>query len=331
MSILDALRGISGYSGGEVRPSLRKIWPGLGSLCAGGEHTVDVKTVRHLFSESFTKWSDDDAPSLGAALAFYTILSMSPLVIFVVAIVSLVFSRSSAQALLMAQVQSLIGASGRDAIAMMLANGHRHWHGLFSSSLGFLTLIFGASGVFGELRSALNKIWKAKPRAASSLMILARGRLFSFGMVVSVGFVLLVSLIASTGLAAMTKYFSGVLPFPAIFWEALNFLVSFAGVTVLFALILKYVPETKIAWEDVRLGAVFTALLFVLGKMLLALYLGRASPGSPYGAAGSVVVVVIWVYYSAQIFYFGAELTHVYAMSRRKTAQGEDYQSNVAA
>jgi YihY family inner membrane protein len=204
-----------------------------------------VKTVRHLFSESFTKWSDDDAPSLGAALAFYTILSMSPLVIFVVAIVSLVFSRSSAQALLMAQVQSLIGASGRDAIAMMLANGQRHWHGLFSSSLGFLTLIFGASGVFGELRSALNKIWKAKPRAASSLMILARGRLFSFGMVVSVGFVLLVSLIASTGLAAMTKYFSGVLPFPAIFWEALNFLVSFAGVTVLFALILKYVPETK--------------------------------------------------------------------------------------
>jgi membrane protein len=190
MSILDALRGISGYSGGEVRPSLRKIWPGLGSLCAGGEHTVDVKTVRHLFSESFTKWSDDDAPSLGAALAFYTILSMSPLVIFVVAIVSLVFSRSSAQALLMAQVQSLIGASGRDAIAMMLANGQRHWHGLFSSSLGFLTLIFGASGVFGELRSALNKIWKAKPRAASSLMILARGRLFSFGMVVSVGFVL---------------------------------------------------------------------------------------------------------------------------------------------
>jgi membrane protein len=254
MSILDALRGISGYSGGEVRPSLRKIWPGLGSLCAGGEHTVDVKTVRHLFSESFTKWSDDDAPSLGAALAFYTILSMSPLVIFVVAI---------AQALLMAQVQSLIGASGRDAIAMMLANGQRHWHGLFSSSLGFLTLIFGASGVFGELRSALNKIWKAKPRAASSLMILARGRLFSFGMVVSVGFVLLVSLIASTGLAAMTKYFSGVLPFPAIFWEALNFLVSFAGVTVLFALILKYVPETKIAWEDVRLGAVFTALLAV--------------------------------------------------------------------
>jgi membrane protein len=292
---------------------------------------VDVKKVSHLFSESFTKWNDDDAQRLGAALAFYTILSMSPLVIFVIAIVSLVFSRSSAQALLMAQVQSLIGASGRDAIAMMLANSQRHGHGLFSSILGFLTLIFGASGVFGELRSALNKIWKAKPQAASSLTIMARERLFSFGMVVSVGFVLLVSLIGSTALAAMTKYFSDVLPLPAIFWEVLNFLVSFAGVTVLFALILKYVPETKVEWEEVRVGAVFTALLFVLGKLLLALYLGRTSPGSPYGAAGSLVVVVIWVYYSAQIFYFGAELTRVYAMSRRSAARGEDYQAGVAA
>jgi membrane protein len=292
---------------------------------------VDVKKVSHLFSESFTKWNDDDAQRLGAALAFYTILSMSPLVIFVIAIVSLVFSRSSAQALLMAQVQSLIGASGRDAIAMMLANSQRHRHGLFSSILGFLTLIFGASGVFGELRSALNKIWKAKPQAASSLTIMARERLFSFGMVVSVGFVLLVSLIGSTALAAMTKYFSDVLPLPAIFWEVLNFLVSFAGVTVLFALILKYVPETKVEWEEVRVGAVFTALLFVLGKLLLALYLGRTSPGSPYGAAGSLVVVVIWVYYSAQIFYFGAELTRVYAMSRRSAARGEDYQAGVAA
>ena len=302
----------------------------LKSLCSGG-HKVNLKTIGHLFSESFTKWDDDDAQRMGAALAFYTVLSMSPLVIFVIAIVSLVLSRSSAQSLLMAQVQSLIGSSGRDAIAMMLANSQRHGQGLFSSLLGFITLIFGASGVFGELRSALNKIWKTKPKAASSLTVMARERLFAFGMVVSVGFVLLVSLIGSTVLAATTKYFSGVLPFPAIFWEALNFLVSFAGVTVLFALILKYVPETKVEWGDVRAGAVFTALLFVLGKLLLALYLGRASPGSSYGAAGSLVVVVVWVYYSAQIFYFGAELTHVYATSHRRAERGEDYQSGVAA
>jgi membrane protein len=292
---------------------------------------VNLKTIGHLFSESFTKWNDDDAQRMGAALAFYTILSMSPLVIFVIAIVSLVFTKASAQSLLMGQVQSLIGASGRDAIAMMLANSQHHGHGLFSSLLGFVTLIFGASGVFGELRSALNKLWKAKPRPAATLMKLARERLFSFGMVVSVGFVLLVSLIGSTILAATTKYFSGVLPLPAVFWEILNFLVSFAGVTVLFAFILKYVPEAKVEWSDARVGALFTALLFVLGKMLLALYLGRTSPGSPYGAAGSLVVVVVWVYYSAQIFYFGAELTHVYATSHRSPTRGEDFQPGVAA
>jgi membrane protein len=292
---------------------------------------VDVGQIRRLFSESFSRWSDDDAQRMGAALAFYTILSMSPLVIFVVAIVAVVLSQASAQALLMEQVQSLIGTSGKDAVAMMLANGQQHSHGIVSSILGFATLLFGASGVFGELRSALNKIWKVKPRTGVSVGILVRERLFSFGMVVSVGFILLVSLVASTALAVMTKYFSGLLPLPPIFWEVLNFLTSFAGITALFALIFKYVPETKIAWRDVRMGAVFTALLFVLGKMLLALYLGRTSPGSPYGAAGSLVVVVIWVYYSAQIFYFGAELTRAYARSRQNPARGGEFATNVAA
>jgi membrane protein len=292
---------------------------------------VDLKTVRHLFGESFTRWTDDDAQRMGAALAFYTILSMSPLVIFVVAIVSLVLSQASAKALLMQQVQSLIGSSGRDAVVMMLANGQRHHHGILSSVLGFATLLFGASAVFGELRAALNKIWRVKPEPAVSLSVLARDRLFSFGMVISVGFVLLVSLVASTILAAITKYFTGVLPLPPVFWVVLNFLISFVGVAALFALIFKYVPETKVKWSDVRMGALFTALLFVLGKMLLAFYLGRASPGSAYGAAGSVVVVVIWVYYSAQIFYFGAELTRAYAASRQKNALGGDYSSNVAA
>jgi membrane protein len=292
---------------------------------------VDVREIRHLFSESFSRWTDDDAQRMGAALAFYTVLSMSPLVIFVVAIVSVVLSRASAQALIMEQVQSLVGSSGKEAVAMMLANGQRHGHGLFSSVLGFATLLFGASGVFGELRSALNRIWKVKPQTSVNLSALLRDRLFSFGMVVSVGFILLVSLIASTALAVITKYFSGVLPLPGAFWVVLNFLASFAGVTVLFALILKYVPETRVEWGDVRFGALFTSLLFTLGKILLALYLGRTSPGSPYGAAGSVVVVVIWVYYSAQIFYFGAELTRAYARARTGEGRGDGYQPGVAA
>ena len=240
---------------------------------------MNLKTIGDLFSDSFTKWGDDDAPRMGAALAFYTVLSMSPLVIFVIAIVSLVFSRASAQSLLMGQVQSLIGSSGRDAIAMMLANSQRHGHGLFSSILGFVTLIFGASGVFGELRSALNQIWRAKPKAASSLTIMARERLFAFGMVVSVGFVLLVSLIGSTVLAATTKYFSGVLPLPAIFWEALNFVVSFAGVTVLFALILKYVPEMKVEWGDVRVGRCVYCAAFCPGQAAACTLSGAGQPG----------------------------------------------------
>ena len=145
--------------------------------CLGG-HKVDVRTARHLFSESFDRWSDDDAQRMGAALAFYTILSMSPLVIFIVAIVSLVLSKSSAQALLMNQMQSLVGASGKDAVAIMLANGQRHHHGLLSSILGFATLLFGASGVFGELRSALNRIWRAKPQPAVNVKVLSRNVCF---------------------------------------------------------------------------------------------------------------------------------------------------------
>ncbi len=177
--------------------------------------------------------------------------------------------------------------------------------------------MFGASGVFGELRSALNTIWDAKPAASSGIWGMLRERLFSFGMVFSVGFVLLVSLVASAGLAAATKFFGSLLPIPPIVLAVVNFVVSFLGIAVLFGLILKYVPETKVHWSEVRIGSVATALLFTIGKSLLGLYLGKATPGSAYGAAGSLVVMVIWIYYSAQIFFFGAEFTHVYALSQR--------------
>jgi membrane protein len=290
-----------------------------------------MKSIRSLLTQSFSDWNDDNAQRLGAALAFYTILSISPLVLFVIAIVSLVFNRFSAQNLLLAQVHSLIGESGKDAVEGLLASGQRHANGIFSSVLGFIILLFGASGVFTELRSSLNAIWKVKPAAGSGLWILVRERLFSFGMVLSVGFILLVSLLASAGLAAMTKFFSGLLPIAGVFWQLLNFVVSFVGIAVLFGLIFKYVPETRITWRDVRVGAISTALLFNLGKFLLALYLGKTSPGSAYGAAGSLVVLVIWVYYSAQIFFFGAELTHVYALSHGDAGERLGGESHEAA
>ncbi len=278
-----------------------------------------------LLKDSFTAWNKDNAPRLGAALAFYTILSISPLVILVVAIVSFVFERSSAQAHLLDQVQALVGSEGRTAVQSMLASGQKASSGVIATLIGLATLLFGASGVFGELRSALNTIWRTQPKERSGIWGMLRERVFSFGMVFSVGFVLLVSLLASAGLAAMTKFFSALVPLPAILLASLNFAVSFLGIALLFALILKYVPETEVQWSDVRIGATVTAFLFTIGKSLLGLYLGKASPGSAYGAAGSLVVMVIWIYYSAQIFFFGAEFTHIYALSRRGSipTQGE--------
>ena len=278
---------------------------------------MDIRALASFVRQSFIDWNDDNAPRLGAALAFYTILSISPLVILVVAIISLVFDRTSAQAHLLDQVQSLMGNEGRTAVESMLASGGKASSGVVATLIGLATLLFGASGVFGELRSALNTIWEADPKVHAGIWGMLRERFFSFGMVFSVGFVLLVSLVASAGLAAVTKYFSGLIPLPPFVLASVNFLVSFAGIAVLFGLILKYVPETKVEWSDVRIGAVATALLFTVGKSLLGLYLGKASPGSAYGAAGSLVVLVIWIYYSAQIFFLGAEFTHVYAMSKR--------------
>lgn len=278
---------------------------------------MQLQALPTLLKRSFSDWSDDNAPRLGAALAFYTILSISPLVILALAIVSLVFDRSSAQGHLLSQVQSTVGPEGRDAVQAMLASGQKASQGILATAIGFITLVFGASGVFGELRGALNTIWDAEPKESSGVWGMLRERFFSIGMVFSVGFVLLVSLVVSAGLAAMTKFFSGLLPIPPIVLSGVNFLVSLAGITLVFAMILKYVPETKVEWRDVRNGAFATALLFVIGKSVLGLYLGKASPGSAYGAAGSLVVMVVWIYYSAQIFFFGAEFTHVYALSRR--------------
>jgi len=190
-----------------------------------------------MLRRSFSDWNEDNAPRLGAALAFYTILSISPLVILVVAIASLVFDRSSAQALLLSQVQSLVGPEGKDAVESMLASGQKASSGIFATVIGAITLIFGASGIFGELRSALNTIWEAQPKTNSGMWGMVRERFFSFGMVMSVGFVLLVSLLASAGLAAMTKFFSGLLPIPPFVLGTFNFLVSFVGIAVLFAFI----------------------------------------------------------------------------------------------
>lgn len=278
---------------------------------------MSIKGLLPLFSRSFDDWSKHNGARMGAALAFYTIVSMSPLVILVLGIVSLVFNKNAAEAHLLQEVQSLVGTQARQSIQTILANGHQAFSGIFSAVIGVIVLFLGASGVFQELRSGLNTIWESDAHVPSGIWGLVRERILSFGMVLSLGFILMVSLMVSAVLAAVSKYFSGVLPVSPLVLEVLNFIVSFIGIAILFAAILKYVPAARVDWPDVRVGATVTALLFMLGKWLLGIYLGRSSPGSAYGAAGSLVVLVSWVYYSAQIFYFGAEFTHVHAESNR--------------
>jgi membrane protein len=293
---------------------------------------MNAKRLFSIFATTFGSWNQHEGPRLGAALAFYTVLSLSPLVILVVALAGLVFTRSTAQAHILNQVQAMIGPEGGKAVQTMLANAQKPTAGIVGTTLGLLSLLFGASGVFTELRSVLNMIWEVNPEKTAGIVGILRERFFSFGMVLSIGFLLLVSLILSTVLAAMGKFFGGLLPMPASILVALNFLISFFGIAILFALIFRFVPETKVRWNDVWLGAIVTAMFFTIGKTLIGIYLGKSSVGSTYGAAGSIIVVIVWVYYSAQIFFFGAEFTHAYAQDRLPaTATDTDSAKRAAA
>jgi membrane protein len=283
---------------------------------------MSTKDLLSILKTTFAAWNKHEAPRLGAALAFYTILSLSPLVIIVVALAGVIFSRSTAQAHILSQVQGMIGVEGGKAMESMLANAQKPAAGILGTIVGLLSLLFGASGVFTELRSALNLIWEVNPEETSGVVALLRERFFSFGMVLSIGFLLLVSLVVSTILAAVGKFFGGLLPIPSPVLAVLNFLLSYIGVAVLFGLIFRFVPEAKVRWVNVWLGALATALFFTIGKTVIGLYLGKSSLGSAYGAAGSVIVVIVWVYYSAQIFFFGAEFTHAYSEHRSAPAPG---------
>lgn len=250
---------------------------------------------------------------LAASLSLYTLLSLAPLVILTIAMTSFVFSRPVAQHAVVSEFRSIVGDEGAHAIQTVVSYGKAPGSTGLAAVIGVLVLLFGASSVFGELQSALNKIWEVAPTARSELWALVRSRLFSFAMVLAIGFLSLVSLTLSAALTALEAYFTQVLPAPVWLLSCLSSLVSFAGIAGLIALVLKYVPDIHIHWRDVWEGAIATAALFTVGKALIGLYLGKAAVGSAYGAAGSLVVVIVWVYYSAMIFYFGAEFTRTRA------------------
>ena len=271
-----------------------------------------AKQAIALLKATYSKWSDHQATRLGASVAFYSILSFAPLLVLLTGLIALVFGRESAQGALINEAKQLIGDRGADAVQTLLKNAQKPASGVFASVVAFVTLLFGASGVFTELQDALNVMWDVKGQNAAGFSGMIRQRLFSFGMVLSVGFLLLVSLILSTGLAYVGRSFGDLVPMPPFLLQSINFVVSFVVIAGGFALMFKFVPAAKISWREVGVGAVGTALLFTIGKQLLGLYLGKASVGSIYGAAGSLVAVIVWIYYSAQIFFFGAQFTRVY-------------------
>ena len=273
---------------------------------------MSSKQAISLLKKTYSQWSDRQAPRLGASVAFYSILSFAPLLVLITALIAVVFGHESAQGALINEARGLIGERGADTVQTLLKNAQKPSSGVFASLMAFVTLLFGASGVFSELQDALNVMWDVKSQTASGFIGMIRQRLFSFGMVLFVGFLLLVLLILSAGLAYIGRSFGQLVTMLPLVMQTINFVVSFAVIAGLFGLMFKCVPAATIPWKAVLVGAVGTALLFTIGKQLLGLYLGKASVGSTYGAAGSLVAVV-WIYYSAQIFFFGAEFTHVYA------------------
>jgi membrane protein len=267
-----------------------------------------------LLKETYNDWSRHQAPKLGAALAYYTILSLAPLVIVVIAVIGLVFGHQAAQGQIMGQIQGMVGQQGAEAIQAIVAASSKPKTGTVATILGLITLFLGASGVFVELRDSLNKIWEVPLHPDAGIWSMIRERFLSFGMVLAIGFLLLVSLVVSAAIAAAGAFMGGVLPIPAWILQIVNQLISLAVFTAVFALIYKFLPDESITWRDTFLGAAFTSILFTIGKYLIGLYLGRAGIASAYGAAGSLVLVLVWVYYSAQVFFFGAEFTHVFAL-----------------
>ncbi len=273
------------------------------------------KALFELAKTAFGNWKADYAPSMGAALAYYTVFSIAPLLVIVIAAAALIFGQDAAQAAIIEQASGMIGENAAKAIEGMLASAQKPKEGMIASALGIVVLIIGATTVFAELETNLNRVWKVEPDKGSGLWHFVRTRLLAFGMVLAIGFLLIVSLVVGAGIAAWGKYWSGWFGGMGALLNAANFVVSVAVVTVLFAMIYKFIPRVAIRWRDVWIGALVTSLLFTLGKFLIGLYIGRTGVESSYGAAGALAVILVWAYYSAQIFLLGAEFTKVYAES----------------
>jgi membrane protein len=274
------------------------------------------------------QWSVHRAASKGAALSFYTLFSMAPVLVLVISIAGLFFGEQAARGEIFGQIKGLVGDQGAAAVETVLAATRRSGHGLYAAVKAVALLVIGATSAFSELKSSLDELWEVPPRQQAGLWGLLRARLLSFSLILVLAFLLLVSLIVNAALAVVQRFWGEIWAGAGFFApvaEVMSSAFAFAVVSLLFGTIFKMLPETRVAWRDVALGAVVTALLFSLGKRFIGLYLGSSAVASSYGAAGSVVALMLWIYYSAQIFFFGALVTRQYALlfgSRKDEATG---------
>ena len=296
------------------RISSRALVPLITARSGEGERAVFRRAWR-LVRESVTSFIEDEALTRGAAIAFFTITSIGPVLLIVVAIAGLAFGQDAARGAIVGQLSGLMGQQSAELLQTALRGAANKSSGIWASAVGVITLIITASGVFGEMQSALNVIWQAEPKG-TTVSRLIRARAASLGLVAALGFLLLVSLVISALLSALSQEINAYIPFGHFILQALDLLISFALIAVLFAAIYKVLPDRELKWRDVLVGAVATAFLFSIGKFLIGLYIGSSAVSSSYGAAGALIVVLLWIYYSAQIFLLGAEFTKVYSTDR---------------
>ena len=298
-----------------INAPLRAQSANTASLSSRNPHFEDLEMFsepRKMLKETVLSFIDDEALSRGAAIAFYTVTSIAPVLLIVVAVAGLAFGRDAAQNAISTQLSGLMGQQTADVLQSAVASAAGKSSGILATIIGVATLIATASGVFGEMQSALNAIWKAKPQA-TTVSRLIQARATSLGLVAVLAFLLIVSLAVSAGLTAFGNYLDSIVPIGKLILPILNFAVSLALLAVLFAAIYKVLPDRRLQWRDVVIGAVVTAVLFTIGKTLIGWYLGSSAVASSYGAAGGLIVLLLWVYYSVQVFLLGAEFTKIYA------------------
>jgi membrane protein len=273
------------------------------------------RRILRLFRSTWSSWSEDKAPRLSAALAYYTVFSIPPLLVLLTTMAGWVFGREAVQGYVLRSISHVVGPQGALAVEDMLrSTDQRSYESIIAAIIGVVTLILGASGVFGQLKDALNTLWEVEPVNGRGRLAFLRQYVFSMMMLLGTGFLLIVSLAASAALAALGDYLGRTLPGGHALWQVANFGISVVVIAVLFAILFKFIPDGWVAWRDALIGGAVTSLLFTGGEMLIGYYLGRTNVGSAFGAAGSLIVVLAWVYYSSTIFFFGAEFTKSYAM-----------------